>query len=368
MANTALNLDNFAAIRGGAVVPVTVTNTERTAGNPNSLIISYVDGRNGGALVRNYTRDGFGLVSDQDRNRWEIAARLQNIWGRHTVKYGFEWSENSYKIDTFSSGAGRTYTDPNGEESPAVVGHAVPFPATSMPGGVRVTNNFGVCIAVSATAAQCPTATIQATFQRLITAGTGPAGITSVTVNSGLTAAQLSVNPILIATSYRTRDFRLFTGDDKTTTRMQAFYIQDDFKISRDVQFNFGLRWDYQQAYGTQSTYLKLNNFKDNLQPRIGLIWDFTGQGRGKLFINYARVLETPIPLDVNVRAGGDTIQIDRNANVNRYGAPTGSAIIAGTASGLGCLGCEATPIDFDLKPQTNNDVTAGIDTRLSET
>ncbi|HXT63030.1 MAG TPA: TonB-dependent receptor [Pyrinomonadaceae bacterium] len=359
VANTALNLDNFAVARAGAVVPVTLTATPRTAGNLNSLIISFVDGRNGGSLVRNYTRDGFGLVSDQDRNRWEGAARLQNIYGRHTIKYGFEFAENQYKIFTRSSGAGRTYTDPTGEEAGA------PFPATNMPGGVRVTNNFGVCVAVSATAAQCPTATITTTFQRLIDTATGPAGITSVSVNGGLTAAQLSVNPILISTSYRTRDFLLNTGSDKTTTRMQGFYIQDEFKITKDVQFNFGLRWDYQQAYGTNTTYIKLNNFKDNLQPRVGLIWDFTGQGRGKLFVNYARVLETPIPLDVNVRAGGDDIQLDRNANVNRYGAPTGSAIIAGTASGLGCLGCEATPIDPDLKPQTNNEVTAGIEYEL---
>jgi outer membrane receptor protein involved in Fe transport len=356
VADVALNLDNFAVARGGGVVPVTVTNTERTLGNLNSLIISYVDGRNGGSLVRNYTRDGFGLVSTQDRDRLEFAARFQNIYGRHTIKYGFEWGDNKYKIHTKSSGAGRTYTDPAGEE----VG--VPFPATNMPGGVRVTNNFGVCIPVSATAAQCPTATITTTFNRLITAGTGPAGITSVTTNAALTAAQLSVNPILIATSYRTRDFSLNTGDGNTTTRMEGFYIQDEFKIKPTVQVNFGLRWDYQQAYSGSLTYLKLNNFKDNLQPRVGIIWDFTGKGKGKLFANYARVLETPIPLDVNVRAGGADIQLDRNANVNRYGAPSGSAIIAGSASGLGCLGCEATPIDPDLKPQTNNEVTAGVE------
>jgi len=350
VAGTSLNLDNFAAIRAGAVVPVTVTNTERTAGNLNSLIISYVDGRNSGALVRNYTRDGFGLISEQDRNRWEIAARLQNIWGRNTVKYGFEWSENQYKIATASSGPGRTYTDPTGEEAGA---H---FPATSMPGGVRVTNNFGVCIATSATAAQCPTATIATTFQRLITAGTGPAGITSVTVNSGLTAAQLSVNPILIATSYRTRDFSLNTGDDKTTTRMQAFYIQDDFKLTRDFQINFGLRWDYQQAYGTESTYLKLNNFKDNLQPRIGVIWDFTGKGKGKIFVNWAKYLETPLPLDLNVRAGSDTSQTDKNINVSTLNSPASAFVV----SDIGNLGATHTPIDPGLKPQDVREWTAG--------
>ena len=94
----------------------------------------------------------------------------------------------------------------------------------------------------------------------------------------------------------------------------------------------------------------------------LGFIWDFTGQGRGKLFVNYARFLETPIPLDINVRAGGDEIQLDRNANVNRLNAPVGSTILAGTASGLGCLGCTATPVDFDLKPQTVNEVVAGLE------
>ena len=361
VANVALNADNFAVVAGGAVVPVTVTSTVRTASDPDSLQISFVDGRNGGALFRNYTRDGFGLVSKQDRNRMEFAARLQNIYGRHTLKYGFEWGNNIYKIHTHSSGPGRTYTDPHHEEDPAVVGVPVPFPATNMPGGVRVTNNFGVCIAVGSQA-QCPTASIVTSVNRLIATGTGPAGITSAAVNSGLTAAQLSVNPILISTSYRTRDFSLETGSGKTSTRMEAFYIQDDFKITPNVQFNFGLRWDYQQSYAGTQTYLKLNNFKDNLQPRVGLIWDFTGRGKGKLFVNYARVVETPIPLDVNVRAGGADIQLDRNANVSRYGAPSGSAIIAGTNSGLGCLGCEATPIDFDLKPQTNNEVTAGFE------
>src|SRR5205807_803760 len=82
----------------------------------------------------------------------------------------------------------------------------------------------------------------------------GPAAITSAAVNSGSTAAQVSVNRSLISTSYRTRDFSLETGSGKTSTRMEAFYIQDDFKITPNVQFNFGLRWDYHQSYaGTQT-------------------------------------------------------------------------------------------------------------------
>jgi outer membrane receptor protein involved in Fe transport len=356
VANRSLILDNFAVLRGNAIVPVTATNSFLTPGNANSLQLAFVDGRGGGRLERNFTRDGFGLVSDQDRNRWEASARFQNIWKEHTFKYGFEYTENRYSIRTTSSGPARTFGDPTGQEAGAR------FPATSMPGGVRVTNNFGVCIATSATAAECPAAALTTRFNALIAAGQGPAGITTVTTNAALTAAQLSQNPILILSSVRVRDFFLNTGDGTTKTRVQSFYIQDDVKLSRDVMLNLGVRWDFQQALGTRSTYLKLNNFKDNLQPRLGFIWDFTGEGRGKVFANFARYLETPIPLDVNVRAGGDDIQLDRHANVNLLNGAPGSVIIAGTAGGLGCLGCSATPVDPDLKPQTVNEFALGME------
>ena len=360
VANTSLIQENFAVVRNNAFVSPVDTNVFLTTGDPNSLKLAFVDGRGGGILTRNFTTAGFGLVSDQDRNRYELAARLQNIVGKHTLKYGVEFMENRYRILTQSSGPGRTFGDPNGEEDPANFGAPVPFPATSMPGGVRITNRWGVCTSTGS-AAVCPADAFTARLQALIDAGTGPSGITSVTTGT-LSIAQLSTNPILVLSSVRVRDFFLNTGEDSTKTRVEGFYFQDDFRVTNNLQINAGVRWDYQQAYGTSSTYIKLNDFIDNMQPRLGFIWDFTGQGRGKFFVNYARYLETPIPLDVNVRAGGDEIQLDRNANVNRLNAPVGSVILAGTSSGLGCLGCEATPIDPDLKPQTVNEVVAGVE------
>ncbi|HEY8224689.1 MAG TPA: TonB-dependent receptor [Pyrinomonadaceae bacterium] len=356
VADTSLIQENFAVVRNGAFVAPVDTSVFLNA-NPDNLKLAFVDGRGGGILTRNFTTAGFGLVSDQDRNRWELAARLQNILGRHTLKYGFEMMENRYTIFTRSSGPGRTFGDPFGEEAGA------PFPATNMPGGVRITNRWGVCTSSGATAT-CPSSAFTTRLQQLIAGGTGPAGITTVVTGSP-TIAQLSTNPILVLSSVRVRDFSLNTGDKPTKTRVEGFYVQDDWRVTNNFQVNVGLRWDYQQAYGTSSTYIKLNNFMDNAQPRLGFIWDFTGQGRGKVFVNFAHFLETPIPLDVNVRAGGDDIQLDRNANVNRLNAANGSTIIAGTASGLGCLGCEATPIDFDLKPQTVNEVVAGVEYEL---
>jgi hypothetical protein len=122
---------------------------------------------------------------------------------------------------------------------------------------------------------------------------------------------------------------------------------------------NLGLRWDFQQAYGSgDQSYLKLNNLWHNTQPRVGFIYDFTGVGKGKFFINYARFLETPIPLDINVRAGSDTTQTDININVNRLNAPVGSIVTAD----FGNLGATSTPIDVGLRPQTVDEYTAGFE------
>lgn len=363
VADQSLVTDSFAVLRSGGAVPVS-NSTIFLGGDPDNLRLAFVDGR-GGSVQRNLVRQGFGLVSNQNRDRIELSARLQSIWGKHTFKYGFEFNDNKYKINTHSSGPGRTFTDNFGEEdfdsngAPVPAGHK----ATSMPGGVRVTNNFGVCIAVSATAVQCPSPQTTSRLQQLVAGGQGPTGITTVTQNSALTPDQLSAgSPILVLTSVRVRDFFLNTGGSSTSTKVESFYIQDDFRLTKNIQLNGGLRWDYQQARGTTSDYLKLNSFKDNLQPRLGLIWDFTGTGRGKFFANFARFLETPIPLDINVRAGGDDIQLDKNANVNQLNAAGVNNIIAGAASGLGCLGCAPTPIDAGLKPQTVNEFTGGFE------
>ena len=53
-----------------------------------------------------------------------------------------------------------------------------------------------------------------------------------------------------------------------------------------------------------------------------------------------------PIPLDVNVRAGGGDVQTDKNFNVNRLNAPAGSLIVPGVSTGATNLGSHATPAD----------------------
>ncbi|HEV7643566.1 MAG TPA: TonB-dependent receptor [Pyrinomonadaceae bacterium] len=362
VANTALISDTFAILRAnGTVAPIThtaflagVTPTTVPTPGTNTGFVDYVYSP-GGSLQRNFIQDGFGLFQDQTRDRWEFAARLQNIWNQHTFKYGFEFYKNKYDINQTSTGPSGTFANPllvgtqNGSN-----------PDNITVSGYRVANNWLVCT-TRGTQIVCPVtqAASGASNGAGILSGLGvlPAGITSVVVGP-ITAAEALNNPFLVRATTRVRDFKLIAN---TTTSVESFYIQDDWKITKDLQLNVGARWDYQQAYGNGGvTYLKLNNWFDNLQPRVGLIWDFTGKGKGKFFANVARYVETPLPLDINVRAGSNDTQTDKNFNVNLVNAPLTATVATGFVTRN--LGAESTPIDENLKPQTVNEFTMGFE------
>ena len=326
--------DRFAVLRGGSVVPVTETNVLGGSG----IRLAFVEGT-GGQVERNFVRGGFGLKSRQNRDRLEFAARMQNIWGKHTLKWGAEFAENKYKIDTRSTGGDLDFDDPD---------HRV--------GPNRIENRFAVCARTSTSTITCPSASRTANVEALIAAGAAPAGVTTAVT------APVSINPtnpFLLLDVVRARDFSLFTGDEFVNTRTESFYVQEDWRATRNLQVNIGVRWDFQQAYGLDGgEYLTLNDWVSNLQPRVGFSWDFLGEGNSKFFANYARFLETPIPLDINVRAGTDVIQNDFNSNVSRLNGLPGAEVLAF----LGNLGNHATPFDPGLKPQTVNEWTAGVE------
>ncbi len=342
--------DRFAVLRNGAILPVTETTVFAPPPAPgtNGLRLAYVEGT-GGSVQRNFVRQGFGLKSRQDRDRVEFAARMQNIVGKHTVKYGFEYNKNKYRIDTLSTGPGFNFGTPGGSTGPH-----------------RIENRFAVCSRTSTDTITCPSASRTANVQLLINAGQAPAGVTTAVTG---TVSISPTNPFLLLDVVRARDFSLNTRGGFTDTNTESFYVQDDWKLTRNLQVNLGLRWDFQQAYSVGGvTYITLNDFKSNTQPRLGFIWDFTGEGRGKIFGNFARFLETPIPLDINVRASGGEIQNDFHLNLDRLNAAAGAQCLglnamAGTCAGFfGNLGNHATPADPGLKPQTVNEFTAGFE------
>ena len=199
---------------------------------------------------------------------------MQNNFGRNTVKYGFEYSRNIYNINTISSGPAQTFGNPDnlffrgGDGNNQITGS-------------RVTNNFSVCTTRGAQIV-CPSDSSTARAA-MIAAQAGYAGA----ITADITADEANKNPFLVLSSVRVRDFKNIAD---THTNVESFYLQEEFKLTRNLQLNGGLRFDYQQAYGNEGAgYIKLNQTFHNMQPRLGAIWDFTGNGRGKVFANYAK-------------------------------------------------------------------------------
>jgi outer membrane receptor protein involved in Fe transport len=400
VATKALVTDNFAILRpNGTVAPVTQTGFNINAtGTPSSIAqnVNQNYGRTGfvdyifapgGSLQRNFVQDGFGLYQTQSRDRMEASARFQNIWGPQTIKYGFEYYRNKYDIFQTSTGPAQTFSNPFGMPFAGGAGN-------NALNGFRVTNNFAVCTTRSISGVGtvvCPSSASTVIFNNLPTA-LRPAGFTANAITGPITAAEALNNPFLIRNSTRIRDFTL---DANTSTSVESWYIQDDWRVTKNFQLNLGVRWDLQQAYGDEGvTYIKLNDLFDTLQPRVGFSWDPQGKGKMKIFANYARYVETPLPLDINVRAGSDTGQTDKNFNLNTYSFSPISSIVPGISSfncasrggasshcldtpadvatinialtnGATNLGASHTPIDFGIKPQTVNEVTAGFETEV---
>jgi outer membrane receptor protein involved in Fe transport len=309
-----------------------------------------VDGR-GGSLQRNYSRGpGFGLGTNSTRNRYDFSAHLQNTLSKHSIKYGFEYSNNIYNNLQTSTGGAISYGNPFG------FGLATPDSLQTI--NQRVTNNFSVCT-VRGSQIVCPSSAAYNVLSSLPSSSL-PAGITSV-ANGDITEQEAFGNPFLVRLSTRVRDFEL---NANTHSVVYSGYLQDDWKVFPNFQLNLGLRLDMQDGYNTNGLpYIKLGQFLHDLQPRLGFIWDFTGKGKSKFSVSYARFLETPIPLDVNVRAGGGTSQTDKNMNVNILNGPTGSDVVC-CANGFGAanLGASATPVDNSLRPQTVEEYTAGLE------
>ncbi|AGC48382.1 TonB-dependent receptor [Myxococcus stipitatus DSM 14675] len=88
----------------------------------------------------------------------------------------------------------------------------------------------------------------------------------------------------------------LRSKEGTSTSMTVGGFIQDSWSIMDKVTLNAGLRYDSQTLWGLDDKVgLHLPN---QWSPRVGVVYDFTQQGRSKLFVNYARFFEN-VPLDM---------------------------------------------------------------------
>jgi hypothetical protein len=134
-----------------------------------------------------------------------------------------------------------------------------------------------------------------------------------------------------------------------------SFYAQDTVKVSR-LTLNLGVRWEQQGMLDRNGVEaLKLNK---NWAPRLGAIFDPTGDGRTKLYFNYGRFYEA-IPMDMGIRAfGGELTAFSYNFD------PSPSALQPDPAAPArsSVLGAGVEPVDPNLRGQYIDEYLVGFE------
>ena len=90
-----------------------------------------------------------------------------------------------------------------------------------------------------------------------------------------------------------------------TPTKRYSGFIQDQWRIIPTLTMNIGVRYDSESFYGF-SPDPAIGEFKafeltNQWAPRIGLVWDWAGDGTSKLYASAGRFFFA-LPTDLNVR------------------------------------------------------------------
>jgi hypothetical protein len=155
---------------------------------------------------------------------------------------------------------------------------------------------------------------------------------------------------------------------DATSTLIGGF-VQDSWSILDKVTVNAGVRYDAQVIRTTEGTGMTL---PAQWSPRVGAIYDFTRQGRSKLFANFARYYEN-VPLAIGDNFVGRQITIGtvpasacdpRNPqSLANCDAPENRIPVGATWNPnrkWTAIGGGRAPVDPDIEAQSSDEIVLG--------
>lgn len=138
-----------------------------------------------------------------------------------------------------------------------------------------------------------------------------------------------------------------------------AAYLRDSWQILPNLTVNVGLRYEEQRlryADFLQHTIDPLTQeplgtnalvLKGNFAPRLGILYDWTREGRSKVYAHWGRFYES-IPMDINNRSFGGEVLYEQEFTSDGAGSQYGSSGACGSptaglapqiggADGVGC-------------------------------
>ncbi len=121
--------------------------------------------------------------------------------------------------------------------------------------------------------------------------------------NSAGTTTQVFYQHSLLANGTPSSFSILEASPFVTPTKRYSAFIQDQWRIIPTLTLNAGLRWDTESFYGLdpQTGPFKAFALENQWSPRVGVVWDFAGDGTSKLYASAGRFYFS-LPTDLNVR------------------------------------------------------------------
>lgn len=97
-------------------------------------------------------------------------------------------------------------------------------------------------------------------------------------------------------------EVRHFENGGKFTTKNSAFYVEDQWQVTKNFVFNAGVRSEsFENLNAEGKTFIKVD---DTIAPRFGAVWDVFGNQTTKVFGNIGRYY-IPVMSNTNVRLSG---------------------------------------------------------------
>ncbi|HTY43060.1 MAG TPA: TonB-dependent receptor [Thermoanaerobaculia bacterium] len=159
----------------------------------------------------------------------------------------------------------------------------------------------------------------------------------------------------------------------QTPTKRYSGFAQDQWRIIPALTVNFGVRYDAETLYNSLGG--KAFSLTNEWAPRLGVTWDWAGDGTSKLYASAGRFYYA-IPTDLNVRVFAPNTSQDtfnysptdlaRVSSVCQPGAPTPGCVPRHFQVQVGTL--SGDPPDPGLKASYQDEFTIGVEKALDPT
>jgi hypothetical protein len=160
-------------------------------------------------------------------------------------------------------------------------------------------------------------------------------------------------------------------------------YLRDSWQIQPNLTLNVGVRYEeqrmrYAAALRNRIDPLTLERLGTNamtltgmIAPRIGLLYDWTKEGRSKVYTHWGRFYES-IPMDINDRSFGGEVNFQQTFTSsqcglkdNNIGGPNGQGCVDNTALMApreNLIGASGVLVAPGIKPQYMDELIAGFE------